>query len=313
MSDKVIAKDESMVADASTDVKTEVVAAYHELLHKLKQNKKATQPHMAVVEDGEYHEVLSEEQKLEEEDRVVDSILRETPSDFSKHILGMKHILAQALDDVNQQYVDEHKRLAAIKDTIELKTHRIAELHNIEVGVDTLTALVAAHKEKMRMFDQEVHERRQQFDLEMANKRRELQQEEQKFIYQRDLAREKDRNRYELSKRDLEQELVEIRQKAYKELEEREARVGTAEELNEKIAQFPEELRVAVQKAKDATTKQLTIQFEYENQLAQKELQLHVQKISTLEAKIATLESSITHFEQLKNSFNHLLFNKADA
>ena len=306
MSDKV------MAGETNADVKTEVVAAYHELLGKLKQNKKS-QPHITVVEDGEFHEILSEEQKLEEEDRAVEAILRDTPNEFSKHILGMKHILSQALEDVSQRYNDEFKKLNAIKDAIDLKTHRIAELHNIEVNVDTLAALVAAHREKMRLFDQEVHERRQQFDLEMANKRRELQQEEQKYIYQRDLAREKDRNRYELSKRDLEQELVEIRQKAYKELEEREARVGTAEELNDKIGQFPEELRLAVQKAKDANTKQLTIQFEYENQLAQKELQLHVQKIATLEAKISTLESSITHFEQLKNSFNHLLFNKADA
>jgi hypothetical protein len=84
------------------------------------------------------------------------------------------------------------------------------------------------------------------------------------------------------------------------------------EDLQKKVEQFPEELRIAVQKARETTTKQLTIQFEYENQLAQKEIQLSLQKISALEARCAMLEKDIAHFQQLKNSFNHLLFNNKE-
>ena len=97
------------------------------------------------------------------------------------------------------------------------------------------------------------------------------------------------------------------------EIEERKAQLVAHEALSEKVALFPEELRVTVQKAKEVTSKQLSIQFEYEHQLAQKELQLQVQKVATMEARIAMLERDIAHFEQLKNSFNHLLFNKTDA
>jgi hypothetical protein len=225
----------------------------------------------------------------------------------------LKNSVLLALDEISQQYLAQQKRLREIDEAIEAKSRRISDLHNIEVTIDSLAAIHLAKREKERQFEQEMAERRQQFENEVAQRRRELQQEEQKFIYQRDLAREKEQNRYEMHKRDLEQELSDLKQRVHKELEEREARIETAEKLQERIDAFPEEIRIATQKAKDATSKQLTIQFEYENQLAQKELQLHIQKISTLEARIAMLERDIAHFEQLKASFNHLMFNKADA
>lgn len=308
MLEKVIARDETASNDNKGEVKTEVVAAYHELLHKLKQNKKPA-VHLAGVDDVE-DEYVDTETRVE---KFAEEVSREKPNDYSRAIDNLKHGVIDAIDEVREKFINEQKKLTALMEAIEQKNRKIAEIHDIEVNIDTLAALLLAQKEKSREFEDEMHDRRQAFEHEMSNKRKELQQEEQKYIYQRDLAREKDRNRYELAKRDLDQELVELRAKAHKELEEREHRVGTAEALHEKIAQFPEELRIAAQKAKDATTKQLTIQFEYENQLAQKELQIREQKIATLEAKIATLESSITHFESLKASFNHLLFKGSDA
>jgi len=314
MSDKMIAREDAALNEGGADVKTEVVAAYHELLHKLKQNKRS-HPNITLVdgEDGAVHEIFRDEDKAIEEDRKADAILQESPIDYTRNILNLKNSVLLALDEISQQYLAQQKRLREIDEAIEAKSRHITELHDIEVTIDTLAALHLAKREKEKQFDLEMTERRQQFENEIAQRRRELHQEEQKFIYQRDLAREKEQNRYEMNKRDLEQELSDLKQRTINELEEREARIERAEKLQERIDAFPEELRIATQKAKDATSKQLTIQFEYENQLAQKELQLHLQKIATLEAKIAMLERDITHFEQLKASFNHLMFNKVDA
>lgn len=49
--------------------------------------------------------------------------------------------------------------------------------------------------------------------------------------------------------------------------------------------------------------------LEHENQLARKEIQLHLQKIAVLEAR---LESNSRQFQQLKISFNELLQNKTE-
>lgn len=49
--------------------------------------------------------------------------------------------------------------------------------------------------------------------------------------------------------------------------------------------------------------------LEHENQLARKEIQLHLQKIAVLEAR---LESNSRQFQQLKVSFNELLQNKTE-
>jgi hypothetical protein len=320
MLENFINRNTDVAAEQDADIKTEVVAAYHELLHKLKNNKQSQHHHMEVIgeEGDEELQHVTEERSIREnssveQEKFIEAVIRETPTECARNIDSLKHVLNDALEDVKEKYLGEQRKLIAIIDAIETKTRKISEIYDIEVNLDTLSALVMAQKEKTRIFDQEMQERRQQLDQEIIQRRREMQQEEQKYVYQRDLTREKERNRYEMAKRDLEQELTVLRQQTYKEFEEREARIASNEALNEKIEQFPDELRAAVQKAKEATTKQLTVTFEYENQLAQKEIKLCEQKIATLEAKISMLETNITHFESLKNSFNHLLFNKAEA
>src|SRR3990167_2492983 len=312
MLENVNAKGEAASMENNAEVKSDVVAAYHELLHKLKQSKKPVLHVAGADDDLELDDAVSTDDTAQQE-HFLQEISREKPGDYARATENLKHMINTAIDDVREKCFNEQNRLLTLMDAIERKSKKIDEVHGIEVNIDTIGALNLAQKEKSRSFEEEMQDRRQQFEQEMAAKRRELQQEEQKYLYQRDLGREKDQNRYEVSKRDLDQELSELRQRVNKELEEREARVGSAEALSEKISQFPEELRIAAQKAKEATTKQLTIQFEYENQLSQKEIQLRDQRIATLETNIESLESSITHFEALKNSFNHLLFSKTDA
>src|SRR5207248_3709589 len=138
--------------------------------------------------------------------------------------------------------------------------------------------------------EKDMQERMQHFEQETLQKHREWQQEEQKYIYQRDVSREKERNQYEIAKRNLDQELMSKRLEFHNEIKDREARIVAGEPeldqlqfLQEKVAQFPSDLQKAVKKAEETITQQLTSKFEYESQLQQKEIQLHEQTIATLE------------------------------
>lgn len=311
--------EEITVRDA--EVKAEVVDAYHELLHKLKQNKKPSSSASNVVEaaDDDMDEIIidgertiDDEHAVEdvhaiEQEREIKALASETPEVYTRDIETLKYSVSEALNSVREKVVAEQKKLSTIMSAIDTKNRQLAEIHEIEVNVDTLSALVMAQKEKTRAFEEELHDRRQVFEQEMAQRRREWQQEEQKYIYDRDLKREKERNRYEAAQREAMQELEDLKAKVKKELDERESRIESAETLNERVQQFPEEMRQAVQKAKDTTAKQLTNNFEYEKQILDKELKLRDQTIATLQAKIETLETNIKHFDSLKNSFNRLL------
>lgn len=311
--------EELRIREQDHDNKTEVVAAYHELLDKLKETKKL-QP---VVVDP----------VKEEEKKAITSIVKETkeaPDKSLQHFESLKRELNIAIEDIKEKYLAEQKKLSHLLQGIEFKTTELAELHDIKANVDTLSALLLAQNEKKKAFEKEMNEKRQQFSQEMTQERGEFMQEmtqkrsewrheEQTYTHQRDLAREKERNRYEMAKRSLEQELTTMRLKAQKELDEREARITASEQelqqleqYKDKVSQFPEELRRAVQKAEDMITRQLTTEYEYKAQLWQKEVELHKQKITALETEVSMLKKEISHFESLRSSVNRLLFNSTE-
>ncbi|MDX1901215.1 MAG: hypothetical protein SFW66_04305 [Gammaproteobacteria bacterium] len=291
------------IENTAENLNDEVVAAYNEILMQLKDAKKVTT------------ETPIEEERL----AVIESFTKETPEDAMQHFDEIKRILNHSLEDVRDQYLTEQKKLLQIADAIESKSKALADLHQIEVNLDSLSALLLAHREKSAAFEKEMEERRSQFEAEMTSKQKEFQQEEQKFISQRELTRMKERNQYEIAKRTQEQELSAIRQKFEKDMSQREARINAneqalsqLEQLREKVERFPVELEEAIKNTEESVTRSLTLKFDYEMQLAQKEMRLYQQTIETLETKIALLESNISRFESLKSSFSRLLLEPAE-
>ncbi len=298
------------------DSKTEVVAAYEEILQKLKDPKKET----AIAEP-----IIDEERK-----RVIDIIAKKAPEDFAKQFDSLKQSILYAIDDLKDKFLQEQAKLTEVVDAIELKNRELDELHGIEANVNSLAALLSAQKEKTISFEKDMNEKRQQFGLHMEQQRRDWQQEEQKFIYQRDLFREKEAARYkteylaleqeiEARRHQFEQELAVQHRQFQNEMQDRETRVIVGErelqamqELKDKVAQIPSLVQEAARKAEENITKQLTLKFDYEAQLLNKEIRLREQTIQTLEIKVELLQSKIVHFETLKNSLNRLAFNMSD-
>jgi len=298
------------------DSKNEVVAAYQEILHKLKDTKK----------DAE-----GEKKVVEEKNRVIEIMAKKPPEDYVKQFNQLKQTFSNAIDDLKEKYLVEQHKLAEVVEATEFKSRELDELHQIEVNTNSLAALLLAQKEKTAAFEKEMTDKRHQFEQQIAQQRREWQHEEQKYAYQRDLSRKNEaallqdeyhqlKQEMEIKRRQVEEEVAKEQRKFQTEMQERETRVLSGErelqrmdEYKEKIAHFPTQLQESVRKAEEALTRQLTSKFDYEAQLFKKEIKLLEQTIQTLESKIALLESKIVHFETLKSSLNRLSFNMSDT
>jgi len=279
-------------------INDEVVAAYNEILLQLKDSKKT------VVEDP------IEIEKAE----IIEELTKETPEDTTQHFENLRRSLINGVEDIREQYLSEQKKLLDLASAIESKTAALNNLHKIEINLDSLAQLIRIQKEKSAQFEKEIFERKNKLNHEISEKQKEFLQEEQRHLSERDMNRMKERNQYEANKRLLEQELITARQKFEKDVAQREARIlenekslSQLKQLQEKVARFPEEIEQAKQTTEESVTQNLTLKFDYEMQLAKKEMRIYEQTISSLEAKIALLESNIARFESLKESFSRLL------
>jgi hypothetical protein len=301
----------------NNDTKNEVVAAYQEILHKLKETKKEPQQEEAPI--------------IEEKKKVINILAKKPPEDYVKQFNSVKQNFANVIDELKEKFLIEQNKLAEVVEATESKNKELDELHHIEVNCNTLAALLMAQKEKKTAFEKEMADQRHEFEQHMAQQRREWQHEEQKYNYQRDLSRKNEasllqdeyhalKQEMEEKRRHVEQEIMAQQRKFQAEMQERETRILAGErelqhlqDYKDKVAQFPINLQEAVHKAEEATSLQLASKFDYEAQLFKKEIKLLEQTILTLETKIALLESKIVHFETLKSSLNRLSFNMADT
>lgn len=281
-----------------TYINDEVVAAYNEILFQLQDVKKSIP-----VDPGE-----------KEKEETIEKLTAETPEHTTQHFEMLRRTLINGIEDIREKYLSEQKKLIDLSNAIETKTKFIKNLHAIEINIDSLSALIQLQSEKKDKFEKEMAEKKDQLNQEIITKQKEWQLEEKEYITERDIHRTKERNQYEATKRALEQELLSNRQKFEKEMAQREARIIENEklleqikQLQEKIMRFPSELDKAKQETEIAITKNLTTNFDYEMQLAKKEMRIYEQTIATLETKISLLESNILRFESLKESFSRLL------
>jgi chromosome segregation ATPase len=279
------------IIDKEDDLKNEVVAAYGEVLRKLKNKHSDEKPHY---------------QPEELKPAPITSLSDHQPktpalSEFRKNILNL-------INNIDETIHNEEKKLAAIEKEISAK---------------------------MQQWQKEEREYITRRDIERK-------EEEKHYIYQRDLKHEKDRQQYEMEKKELEIEMREHKQKMqareqdYIRVKEKEAWIAAKEDeyhsLKERIDRFPDELKHAVQKAERAASENLTVKYEYEMKLIHNKLEsehkLHEQTMAALIAKhehalgalnskheqaIAALEAKIAHLESLKYSFNKLAYNSMET
>lgn len=271
-------------ANRDSESKTEVFAAYQELLGKLKATKKVTRL------DEEKEEISNREKR-----HVVEVMAQQSPQDVSRVLAELKGLINESLKELEVQLVAEQERLVTLRQAIDLSNRELADLYDIRTNADTLAALLLAQREKATIFDEdmknkqqllerELKEHKQAFENEIAQKRRELQSEEQEFIYQRDMTRERERTEYETRIRHLEEK-------------------ETA--LDARAKQMQEDFRQSVEQERRRIEQELHLKFDYELKLNAQAMESERREFSQ---RIASLEAKIAHYESLKYSFNNLLY-----
>jgi hypothetical protein len=246
----------------------------------------------------------------------------------------LKLSLVKSLEELEENLLSEHKKLSILQQAIALQNKELADIHEIKVNSDTLAALLFAHKEKSVAFDKDMKERQQAFeqemllkrnhwkkeqdDLEMARKEQEAltkkmrQREEEEYSYHRDLSRKKEKDQYESETQKLNEELTLKRISLDKEFAAREAIISAQEQefnkLKEAAEKFPTDLLQATQETEKNITERLKFKYDYETQLAQKEMEgerkLYQQMITALEAKVANLEAQTRQLMDKSNQAN---------
>lgn len=137
---------------SSRNTKNEILDAYYELLEHIKQNKKANK---------------QEEKLLADQKAVVDKAVNQSADGIIKGLANLKLIINQSFKDLEDQLLAENQKLVNLKQAIIICNQELEDLYDIKVNVDSLAALLLAHKEKATNFDKNIKERSVLFEQEM--------------------------------------------------------------------------------------------------------------------------------------------------
>ncbi len=295
--------------EITDQVKQDVVAAYNEVLRKLKETSAGQE------------QIRQEEQIAHEKSPAIEAIVKEPSEELADHLAILKHSLTKTLDNLQERLLPEYEKFFTVRKAIEYSEAELKELHHIKVSAGALTALTQAHKEKMVSYENELVQCRQAFAQEKLKMANELEQEEADYVIKRDAIRKLDHEKYESSKLEVEKALAEKRAAFEEDFISREARIASREkehqllkdreawiiareqeyhELKEKAAYHAEELRLVVQKAERATADKLTSKYEYEAKLMRIEIE---SDRKMYQQKIGGLEEQIERYKSLKQLF----------
>jgi len=296
--------------------KAEILEAYKDLQEQLKsEENKAPQQEKA---EKEKEEVRKEANTL-------------SPQKIVKGLADIKLEIGDAFDKVEEALLGEFKKLEQLKKAGQYEEAHLEEVYEIKTNADSLAVLLRANQQKREDFEKEMEEKkasfenmmketRQQWEKEQKERQQQLKEEEEitkrnrkreeeEYKYTLTITRKKEEDDYNARKAALENELVQKKQTVEKDLAEREKAITEQEaefnELKKKVDAFPAELDKAAANARKETEKELNTRFEYEKNLADKEMQSEVkllkQIISSLENKIKEQEALIKQLNEKTN------------
>ena len=147
--------------------KNEILDAYQETLQQLKTLKKTSR-----------QEVKREQEKQ----TILGNVLSQTTDDIVQELASLKLSLVKSLEELENQLLNEHKKLATLQQAIAWQSQEIEALHEIKVNTETLGILLHTQKEKKEAFEEEMREKRHTFDQEMIQKRSAWKQEQEDTI-----------------------------------------------------------------------------------------------------------------------------------
>lgn len=281
---------------SSRNTKAQILEAYDELyeehdrlqarLKQLLADKEALEKRLAEARpvSGAVEKPAAPPGKAAEQAYTIEAILG--------GLAALRAGFGSAVSALSARLTAEVGRLEALRQQVEAETQQLQALHGLDVGEDTLGALIREYEERSRAFQEEERQTRETFQAEMAGKqeawqkeqdeharlvkdqrellRKERQRDEAEYKYQLDLARTQAAEAYAQKKKRLYgelEELVGVREKA---LDAREGEIAARdqeyEEVKARVEAFPRELESAARRAEregtDAARKQAKVRYD---------------------------------------------------
>jgi len=290
------------------NTKKEMLAAYKELLKRLKAKRQAEMKPQERVEE-------KQKQKAVE---VADSLSTEG---IGKEIGNLRSEIGTMLVELSDKMEEEIGKYRQVKQAVDAREQELREIFEIEKEASSLAALIEAQKEKQEQFDSEMAEKKEELEYEIEatreeweeeqkthqaevqardeaeKKRRAREAEEYKYTFEREKQLTQEQFEYEKAKMEREGQLQ--REQKEGDLTAREQALSEKEaelsQLREKVVAFPAELDAAVEKAVQGTTDQLTKEAQAREALMKKEFEGE-QKVLT--SRIESLQQTVQEQQQ---------------
>ncbi len=286
-----------------SSTKQEMLEAYNAVLKQLEAQREAELKPEKKLEEKKAKEVIQVAESLSSE-----GIARETSN--------LKIETGKMLAQISDRLEEEIGKFKAIQNAIVLKEKELQELYEIEKSAVTLAALIESQNQKRQAFEIEMAEKKEALSQEIEALRAQREQEKKEYeeeIKERDMTekkrREREKDDYEYSfkreqkltkdkfedeKSKLEKEIQIKKEQMESELKEREKAIaGREDELNElrkKVSAFPKEMETAIAKAIKETTEKLILEAKNREELVKKEF---IGERNVLTTRIESLEKIV--------------------
>lgn len=286
-----------------SNTKQEMLEAYSAILKQLEAQREAELKPEKKLEEKKAREVIQVAESLSSEG-------------VAREINTLKIEAGKMLAQISDRLEEEIQKFKAVQNAIALKEKELQELYEIEKSAVALAALIESQNQKRQAFEIEMAEKKEALSQEIEALRAQREQEKKDYeeeIKERDVAekkrRERDKDDYEYSfkreqkltkdkfedeKSKLEKEIQVKKEQMESEIKEREKIIAEREEelseLRKKVAASPKEMEAAISKAIKETTERLNLEAKNREELVKKEF---IGERNVLTTRIESLEKSV--------------------
>lgn len=292
----------------ASSTKQEMLAAYKEVVKRLKEKREAELRPPAGAEEKQKEEAVREADSLSTEG-------------IAREVGNLRSEISKVLIELSDRMEEEIGKYLRLKKAVQAREQDLKEMSGIEREALSLAALLESQKERKERFEEETADRKQALESEIAStraawkdeqksheseiqsreatekKRRERESEEHTYNFERQKRLTKEQFEYEQARMEREAELR--RQELERDLKVREQALSEKEadisQLREHVAAFPAERTAAVEKAVQETTDRLKREFEGREALLRKEYEGE-QRV--LESRIEALQQTAKEQQQ---------------
>lgn len=245
--------------------KAEIIDEYLKLRNKLEGARELSQS----VNDPKQLDLLAAAQKFSP-----DAILRE--------IGQLKLQIHSELDGLAEKLIASSKTLNQLQEAVGFSKNQLQNLHNIQIGVESVDQLVKEYEEAKMKQQLEYEQRKLELDSVIASAKRQWEREKEEQEYQASV-----------QKRRAKEQLAEELAKERTALEEREKTIMAQEAevkgLQEEFATFPERLEKAAEEARKKAVREIEQRFAEQLKFVKRE---HENELNIAKLNLAHSESA---------------------